>query len=162
MECNDIKVGIADYKVGKIPDKLITIGLGSCVGIALQDKKNGIAGLAHIMLPNSENFSNINNPIKFSDLAIPILIKEMLNKGAQKKELKAKIAGGASMFNFTDSKANMDIGARNSASVKSVLKEEGIPIISEDIGGTKGRTITFDSVTGDLQVKTVGEGIKVI
>jgi len=56
----------------------------------------------------------------------------------------------------------MDIGARNSLAVKGILKARKIPIDSEEIGGTKGRTITFDTVTGELYVKTVGEGIKII
>lgn len=162
MECKEIKVGIADYKVGKVPDRLITIGLGSCIGIAILDKKNGIGGLAHIMLPCSSNFNNVSNPIKFADLAIPILIDEMVKLGANVRELKAKIAGGASMFNFADSKVNMDIGARNASAVKEALKNKRIPIISEDTGGTKGRTITFDTLTGDLHIKTVGEGIKIV
>ncbi len=86
----------------------------------------------------------------------------MIENGAKEKDLRAKIAGGASMFNFADSKVNMDIGARNSLAVKDILKARKIPIDSEEIGGTKGRTITFDTVTGELYVKTVGEGIKII
>lgn len=162
MEYKDIKVGIADYKIAKCPDRLMTIGLGSCIGIAMIDKKSGIGGLAHIMLPDSEKFNKIANEIKFANLAIPILIKEMIENGAKEKDLRAKIAGGASMFNFADSKVNMDIGARNSIAVKDILKARKIPIDSEEIGGTKGRTITFDTVTGELYVKTVGEGIKII
>lgn len=162
MEYKEIKVGIADYKTGKVPDRLITIGLGSCIGIALLDKKSGIGGLAHIMLPCSNNFTNVSNPIKFADLAIPILIDEMVKMGANIRDIKAKIAGGASMFNFSDSKVNMDIGARNSEAVKATLKSKRIPIISEDTGGKKGRTITFDTATGDLHIKTVGEGEKVV
>lgn len=162
MEYEVTKVGIADYKIAKNPDQIMTIGLGSCVGIAIIDKKNGVGGLAHIMLPDSAKFNKVTNEIKFADLAIPILIKEMVGNGAKQSDLRAKIAGGASMFNFSDSKVNMDIGARNSIAVKEVLKKMNIPIDSEDIGGTKGRTITFDTVTGNLQIKTVGEGIKVI
>lgn len=162
MEYKVIKVGIADYKVVKNPDQIMTIGLGSCMGIAILDKKTGIGGLAHIMLPDSAKFSKITNEIKFADLAIPILIKEMVESGARQRDLRAKIAGGASMFNFADSKVNMDIGARNSIAVKEMLKKLNIPVDSEDIGGTKGRTITFDTVTGGLQIKTVGEGLKVI
>ena len=150
MEYKEIKVGIADYKLAKTPDRIMTIGLGSCVGIALLDKKTGIGGLAHIMLPSSEKFSNVTNIKKFADLALPNLIKEMVAQGAKERDLKAKIAGGASMFNFSDSKANMDIGGRNSVAVKEILKSRRIPIISEEIGGTKGRTITFDTATGDL------------
>jgi len=162
MEYKEIKVGIADLKVATVPDRLITIGLGSCIGIALLDKVSGIGGLAHIMLPDSSKFSKVNNDIKFADLAIPILINKMKELGASERNLKAKIAGGASMFNFSDNKINMDIGDRNGKAVKEILKSFRIPIESEDVGGTKGRTITFDTVTGDLYVRTVGEGTKTI
>lgn len=162
MEYKEIKVGIADYKVAKVPDRLITIGLGSCVGIALIDKVSGVGGLAHIMLPDSTKFNKVNNDIKFADLAIPILINKMRDMGANIRNLRAKIAGGASMFNFSDSKINMDIGDRNSKAVKEILRSFSIPIESEDVGGTKGRTITFDTSTGELYVRTVGEGTKTI
>lgn len=162
MEYKEIKVGIADFKVAKVPDRLITIGLGSCVGIALIDKVSGVGGLAHIMLPDSTKFNKVNNDIKFADLAIPILINKMRDMGANIRNLRAKIAGGASMFNFSDSKINMDIGDRNSKAVKEILRSFSIPIDSEDVGGTKGRTITFDTSTGELYVRTVGEGTKTI
>lgn len=162
MEYKEIKVGIADLKVAKVPDRLITIGLGSCVGIALIDKVSGVGGLAHIMLPDSTKFNKVNNDIKFADLAIPILINKMRDMGANIRNLRAKIAGGASMFNFSDSKINMDIGDRNSKAVKEILRSFSIPLDSEDVGGTKGRTITFDTLTGELYVRTVGEGTKTI
>ena len=162
MKYREVKVGIGDYKIARSPDRLITIGLGSCIGIAMIDKKRGIGGLAHIMLPDSKKFNKISNEIKFANLAIPILIRVMVENGAKEKELRAKIAGGATMFKFADNKVNMDIGARNSIAVKAILKARKIPIDSEEIGGTKGRTITFDTVTGDLYVKIIGEGIKII
>ncbi|WP_346889066.1 chemotaxis protein CheD [Clostridium sp. UBA1056] len=162
MKYREVKVGIGDYKIAKSPDRLMTIGLGSCIGIAMIDKKSGIGGLAHIMLPDSKKFNKISNEIKFANLAIPILIRVMVENGAKEKELRAKIAGGATMFNFADNKVNMDIGARNSIAVKAILKARKIPIDSEEIGGTKGRTIIFDTVTGDLYVKIIGEGTKII
>ncbi len=162
MDYKEIKVGIADLNVVKLPDRLTTIGLGSCVGIALIDKINGVGGLAHIMLPDSTKFANVTNSAKFADLAIPILIEKMKKCGAKERNLRAKIAGGASMFTFADSKVNMDIGDRNSKAVKYVLDSLKIPIDSEDIGGNKGRTITFDTTNGILYIKTVGEGIKTI
>lgn len=162
MNNNEVRVGIADLNIAAPPEKLITVGLGSCVGIAIYDASSKVGGLAHIMLPDSTQFSNVNNPMKFADLAIPILLERMEQKGALKRNLKAKIAGGASMFNFSDKSMIMDIGNRNSISVKKVLKEIGIPIIGEDTGGNKGRTMIFDTINGVVQIKTVGIGIKEI
>jgi len=158
MEYNEIKVGIADLNVGFSPDKLITVGLGSCVGIAIYDKAIGLGGLAHIMLPDSSQFNKIANEIKFADLAIPILVEDMIKKGAKLRNMKAKIAGGASMFNFPDKTIIMDIGNRNGIAVKNALKLLCIPILAEDIGGNKGRTLIFDTESGSLSIRTVGMG----
>jgi len=158
MEYNEIKVGIADLNVACSPTKLITVGLGSCVGIAIYDKTVGIGGLAHIMLPDSSQFNVVTNEIKFADLAIPILVADMIKKGAKLQNMRAKIAGGASMFNFADKSIVMDIGNRNGIAVKNTLKELAIPILAEDIGGNKGRTLIFDTVNGVLSIRTVGMG----
>ena len=160
MEYMEIKVGIADLKIGISPNKLITVGLGSCIGIAIYDKTQSIAGLAHIMLPDSTQFSNITNPLKFADLAIPMLVNSMEKQGAMKRNMKAKIAGGASMFNFSDKKMIMDVGNRNGIAVKNTLQALNIPIISEDVGGNKGRTMIFYAENGLVEIKTVGAGIK--
>lgn len=162
MIISEKRVGIADLNVASPPERLITVGLGSCIGIAIYDSISKMGGLAHIMLPDSTQFSNINNPMKFADLAIPLLLEKMEKQGASKRNYKAKIAGGASMFNFSDKSMIMDIGNRNSISVKKVLKDMGIPIISEDTGGNKGRTMIFDTTNGIVQIKTVGLGIKEI
>ena len=158
MEYNEIKVGIADLNVAYSPDKLITVGLGSCVGIAIYDKSVGLGGLAHIMLPDSSQFNKITNEIKFADLAIPILVENMIKKGAKLRNMRAKIAGGASMFNFSDKSIVMDIGNRNGIAVKNALKTLSIPIVAEDIGGNKGRTLIFDTASGALYIRTVGMG----
>lgn len=159
MEVKEIKVGIADMNIAFSPDRIITIGLGSCIGIALYDNKLKLGGLAHIMLPDSNQFNNINNPIKFADLAIPMLIKDMEKRGSNKNSITAKIVGGASMFTFTDKNMNMDIGNRNSIAVKNVLKQLSIPMLREEVGGNKGRTMIFDTCTGVVQIRTVGIGI---
>ncbi|WP_392486344.1 chemotaxis protein CheD [Haloimpatiens sp. FM7315] len=162
MEPLDIRIGIADLNVTSSPNKLITVGLGSCIGIALYDNITKIGGLAHIMLPDSTQFSKVTNPAKFADLAIPILIKNMEAKGVKKRNLKAKIAGGASMFNFSDKSMIMDVGKRNSDSVLNVLKSLSIPVISKDTGGNKGRTMIFYVSNGTVEIKTVGLGVRQI
>jgi len=158
MELNEIKVGIADLNVAFSPCKLITVGLGSCVGIAIYDKAIGLGGLAHIMLPDSSQFNKVTNQVKFADLAIPILVEDMIKKGAKLRNMIAKIAGGASMFNFPDKTIIMDIGNRNGIAVKNALKILCIPILAEDIGGNKGRTLIFDTTNGVLSIRTVGMG----
>ncbi|CAG7841088.1 Chemoreceptor glutamine deamidase CheD [Clostridium haemolyticum] len=162
MSKDEVRIGIGDLNTAMPPQKLITVGLGSCIGIAIYDPIKKIGGLAHIMLPDSTQFSNITNPMKFADLAIPILLSKMEKKGAIKRHLKAKIAGGASMFDFSDKSMIIDIGNRNSESVKKVLRKLGIPIVSEDTGGNKGRTMVFNTEDGVVEIRTVGMGIREI
>ncbi|MCI1943976.1 chemotaxis protein CheD [Clostridium luticellarii] len=162
MEIKEIKVGIADMNTASSPDKIITIGLGSCVGIALYNRRINAGGLAHIMLPDSTQFSSKKNPMKFADLAVPMLIEKLERLGINKSELKAKIAGGASMFNFSDKSMIMDIGRRNGDAVKNILQKYSIPILAEDLGGNKGRTMIFDTSNGVVRIKTVGIGMKEI
>ncbi|MEZ0537790.1 chemotaxis protein CheD [Caldicellulosiruptoraceae bacterium PP1] len=156
-----IKVGMADLNVAREPDALTTLGLGSCVGVCLYDTKAKIIGMIHIMLPYSRDSKISSNPAKYADTGIPLLLNQMEEIGAQKKFMIAKLAGGAQMFNVVKSEF-MNIGKRNVEAAKEVLDENGIKIISEDTGGNYGRTITFYSTDGRLEIKTIGRGVKII
>ena len=155
----EVKVGIADLNLVLDPGEIMTIGLGSCIGIALYDKVNKVAGLSHIMLPDSTQFKNVTNPMKFADLAIPLLVEKMEKQGCAKRNITAKIAGGASMFNFSDKSMISDIGKRNGEAVKKTLKKLGIPIIAEEIGGDKVRTMILRASDGQVVLKVVGQGV---
>jgi len=159
---NIIRVGMADLKSSRHPCVLTTLGLGSCVGIALYDAHSKVVGLAHIMLPSSTQSRNKSNVAKFADTAIEKLVEEMIKLGANKRHLVAKIAGGAQMFAFEDSSEMMRIGTRNVISTKEKLEELKIPIIAEDTGGNYGRTIELYSSDGSLLVRTIGHGVKKI
>ncbi|NLM75509.1 MAG: chemotaxis protein CheD, partial [Clostridiaceae bacterium] len=152
----------ADLKAARHPSKLTTLGLGSCVGIALYDKTTKIIGLAHIMLPSSRIATVVTNRAKFADTAIVDLVDDMVNLGANRKYIIAKIAGGAQMFAFTPNSEIMRIGSRNIEATRLILAELKIPIASEDVGGNYGRTIAISSEDGMLMVKTIGSGIKYI
>lgn len=162
MGTEEIRVGIADYRSAPAPFKIVTIGLGSCVGIAIYDNVRKIGGLAHIMLPDSTQFSNVNKPGKFADLAIPLLLQELEAMGVSRRNLTARIGGGASMFNFSDKGLIMDIGNRNIRSVRDTLQRLSIPIKGEDVGGNQGRTMILDVATGRTYIKTVGKDMKEI
>lgn len=155
----EIRVGIAEYRAAPAPWRITTIGLGSCVGVALYDYMKKIGGLAHIMLPYSSQFSNISKPEKFADLAIPMLLEEMESMGANRRNITAKICGGASMFNFPDKNLIMDIGSRNVKAVKEILSKLSIPLRGEDTGGNRGRTITLDAGNGKIYIKRAGRAI---
>lgn len=156
-----IMVGMADYKVGKTPDKLMTAGLGSCIGVCVYDLQARIGGMAHIMLPNSEE-SLKGNPLKYANTCISMMLEELYKLGVAKSRLRAKMAGGAQMFAFSDKTPLLKIGERNAAAVQQELKKAGIPLLVHDVGGSFGRTITFDIYTGDLHIRTINHGEKVI
>lgn len=158
-----IKVGMADLKVCSIPDSLTTLGLGSCVGIALYDKYTKVTGLAHIMLPDSKAIRNNSNIAKFADTGIDETLRLMILKGASKSRIVAKIAGGANMFNFASSaKTTLKVGDSNVVAVKAKLKELNIPIVAEDTGANYGRTVLIDSNTGIFTIKAVGKTLREI
>ncbi len=157
-----IRVGMADLKVCKHPDRLSTLGLGSCVGVVIYDEIKKVAGMAHVMLPDSKQAKATGNPAKFADTAIPLLIKEVENIGGDKKRFKAKMAGGAQMFAFSGKSEQLSVGKRNVEAVKKWLKEFNIPIVAEDTGGNHGRSIEFRTVDLKLVVNTIGKGTKEI
>lgn len=154
---NIIKVGMADLNTCKAPDVLTTLGLGSCVGICLVDPVTKIAGLAHIMLPDSTQIKNNENIAKFADTATVKLIDDMIKLGANRGRLVAKIAGGAQMFGFNSQNNLMKIGERNIAASKEMLQKLGIPLLAEDTGKNYGRTIEFYGENGQLLIKTIGK-----
>ena len=157
-----IKVGIADLNVCTPPNLITTIGLGSCVGIAIRDKVNKVGGLVHVMLPNSQEVKSNGNLAKFADTGIPELVRRLEMMGAVRSRMVAKIAGGATMFSFQSKSDLMGIGDRNVAATKLALKALNIPILAEDTGANYGRTVTFDPETGAYEVKAVGKPLKVI
>ncbi|MDI6704695.1 MAG: chemotaxis protein CheD [Bacillota bacterium] len=157
-----IKIGMADLSAARDPSVLITLGLGSCVGICLYDPINKIIGMAHVMLPSSADIKNNGNKAKFADTAINVLIEHMSDLGANRSRLTAKIAGGAQMFSFKSANDLMRIGERNVEAVKRELEKHSIPVIAEDVGGNYGRSIEFDSANGELRIKTIGHGKKTI
>ena len=163
MAENSIVLGMADLMVVPAPVKLITLGLGSCIGLVVYDSFAKIAGMAHIMLPNSRGLSASEKVGKFADTAVPAIIEEMIKKGATRPRIKAKIAGGAQMFSLPGASADfLTVGAKNVAETKIRLARMGIALIASDTGGNKGRTIEFSTSNWMLKVKTLGKGINEI
>jgi len=157
-----IKVGMADLKVCKAPNGVTTLGLGSCVGIAIRDPLTKIGGLAHIMLPDSTAIRNNTNLPKFADTGVVELVKELVSAGAGRSRLVAKIAGGAQMFCFQATNEMVRVGDRNVEAVKKILQKLRIPLLAEDTGKNFGRTVVFYPATGDFVIRRVGKSETVI
>ena len=116
-----IKVGMADLNICKAPDMITTLGLGSCIGIAVYDPVLKIGGLAHIMLPDSTQMRNNSNIAKFADTGIEELVKRVVMAGANKRRLVAKIAGGAKMFQVSGLSTVGNVGERNAQASRAKL-----------------------------------------
>lgn len=157
-----IKVGMADLNICKSPDGITTLGLGSCVGIAIRDPITKVGGLAHIMLPDSTAVSNNSNKPKFADTGITMLVEKMVAAGALRTNLVAKIAGGAQMFGFQNKSDLVRVGERNVEATKKKLAELKIPILAQDTGANYGRTVIFYPETGDFIIRAVGKNEKTI
>jgi len=158
-----IKVGMADLKTCTAPDALTTLGLGSCIGVAIRDTSNKIGGLAHIMLPDSTAMrsAKLSAP-KFADTGIEELVRQMEAMGARKSRMTAKIAGGATMFSFQGKADMVQVGLRNAEACIKKLKELGIPVLAQDTGENYGRTVVFYPETGDYVIRAVGKQEKTI
>ena len=159
---DSIKIGIADLNIVKPPQLICTIGLGSCVGIAIRDPVLKIGGLVHIMLPDSTAIKSNANIAKFADTGIPELVRMLEEAGCKRSRMEAKIAGGAQMFAFQNKSELLGIGKRNVEATKEALKKLGIPLKAEDTGDTYGRTVTYNPENGEYEVKTVGKSTKII
>ena len=159
---NSIKVGMADLKVAKAPDSLITLGLGSCIGLTLYDPVAKIGGMVHYMLPDSTKLKNNANIAKFGDTGIKELYRQMIAKGASPRRMVAKIAGGAKMFEVSGLSTIGNVGERNAEQAKIMLRELKIPLIAEDTGLNYGRTVELFCEDGRFHIKAVGKSNKTI
>ena len=134
-------------------DMLVTLGLGSCIGLVLMDRRMGVAGLAHVVLPDSGGHTEVNR-FKFADHAVPELTKRVCALGARRPMLEAVLVGGASMFAAIGS--SMEVGARNEAAVKAHLAAARIRVHATATGGQRGRTVRVDPKTGIVLVREAG------
>jgi chemotaxis protein CheD len=133
-------------------DELYALGLGSCIGLAMVDRRARVAGLAHIVLPEASGTPDEGEPGKFADRAVPELVFRMRLAGAAPRRLEAVLVGGARMF----ATGELDIGARNTAAVQEALKSLGVKVHATATGGTLGRSIRVRAASGIVSMKEVG------
>ena len=131
---------------------LVALGLGSCIGLAVVDRSAGVAGLAHVVLPESGDRTDQIG--KFADTAVPELIARLRRAGATERRCEAVMVGGARMFQMT---GGLDIGSRNEQAVRAALAKTRIPLRAAECGGSKGRTIKVVVGEGEVTVRAAGE-----
>lgn len=143
MDTIDINPG--EVKVLKGIGRLRALALGSCVAVALYDKVEQIGGMAHVMLPTTDNYLRGDDPLKYTDEAIPYLIKQMVEMGANRYGLHGRLVGGAMIVDDT-----IDIGVQVVKSCQDILYKHGIEIVAQRVGGRENRSAILDVATGTL------------
>lgn len=139
------------YHVTALPEATLSTVLGSCISACLFDPVAAIGGMNHFLLPNGSGTEA--GHIRFGVNAMEKLINELLQSGATKQRLQAKLFGGACM-----SVTLNDIGQQNIAFAHSFLADEGINIASESLGGVLARRVIFRPVTGQVKMLFVQNG----
>ena len=157
----DIAVGMGEIRVAEPPRILMAAGIGSCIAVTLYDRDARVGGMAHLMLPYREEAHDSSNPTKFADVAIAMMIAEMERRGARTQNMRAKIFGGANMFpEIIPADSTINVGERNILAVREELNKLNIAIIAEAVGDHFGRTVSFDTGTGSVVVKTAHLGTR--
>ncbi|HMJ02569.1 MAG TPA: hypothetical protein VK506_06485 [Conexibacter sp.] len=159
----EVRVKVADYAVRRGDQVIATIGLGSCVAIALYDRATRTGGLAHILLPSQAMSRETANPAKFPETIVPLMLEEMRALGAgPAARISAKIVGGASMFGQLVAGSGINVGERNVAATREVLATAGVSIVGEDTGLDYGRSVYFHLADGRLEVRSLKKGDRVL
>jgi len=155
-QLDTIVVGMGELQVSKDPQAVLTcLGLGSCIGFSSYDPVANVAGMVHIVLPDSAGKTGVL-PGKFADTALPALIGDMENLGAEKRRMLVKISGGAQMSLVAGSAGIFKTGERNLEATKIVAHEHGLKIAAADVGGHSGRTLRLYVESGKVTVTTAG------
>jgi chemotaxis protein CheD len=153
-----IVVGMADCRIGDQPGQVLaTYALGSCIGLAVHDATAGVGGLLHFMLPDSgiDRDRSRDNPWMFADTGIPMMLQQVCARGASKRRLTVRAAGGASMM---DQENVFDIGRRNHLAMRKILWKAGVMVHGEAVGGARSRTVRLEIGSGKFLIQEAGEG----
>lgn len=152
-----ISVGLGELAVSNDSSIVLAAhGLGSCIGILAYDPTTMVAGLSHVLLPDSTISKIMENKGKFADTAVPYLLEQMQSKGAKLNKIIIKIAGGAQMFSIPGMNSKMNIGEKNILAVKTALTKANLPIKAQEVGGHTGRTVKLYVKDGAAFIRTAG------
>jgi chemotaxis protein CheD len=152
----NIALSLGEWAVSRTEgDVLVCHGLGSCVGITMYDRVAKVAGMAHAVLPDSRAGRASEESAKFVDLAVPLMLREMLAAGAQKHRLDVALVGGAQVLQTSGPLAG--IGDRNAEAARAALLAVSMRPRREALGGKRGRTARLEVATGRILVAHAGE-----
>jgi len=148
----EIEAKMATFVLARAPDTLLARGIGSCLIVMAYCREKKAGGMLHAMLP--EKAGAHDDDAKYVDSGIDALISSLARQGMPLRSIEVKIAGAANMFPGMPLQPRMQIGQRNIESAKKKLSSLGAKLTGEDVGGSKGRTISFSLTTGKVEVQT--------
>ena len=152
-------VGVGDLQVSGDPvDSIVTYSLGSCVGVCIYDPVARVGGMLHYMLPESKISPEkaAAHPYMFADTGIPALFRKAYALGAVKGRITVRAAGGAEIL---DAAGLFNIGKRNLLELRKILWKNGLMLGRSEVGGSVNRTVTMEIASGEIVLKTSGQGI---
>ncbi|WP_115863779.1 chemotaxis protein CheD [Halorussus litoreus] len=161
-----VRVGVAELAVASGDSLLATSGVGSCVGVAVADPSEGVAGLAHVMLPEradageegtaTDESVETSKPAKSAVSGVENLLAAVEEAGGNLDSVEAKLAGGSRMFDFSG--VSEGVGRRNVEAVRTALDERDVDVVAEDVGGSHGRSLRVDPESWTLTVTSAHDG----
>jgi chemotaxis protein CheD len=163
MTASQIMVGMSELHVAKGAAVFTCLGLGSCIGLCALDPETAIGGMVHIMLPAAFPDKPVDKPGKFADTGLPALLELLAKKGADPSRLLVAYAGGAQVFKFgANTQDRLDVGGRNATAVADLVNRLELKVVAKEVGGSQGRTVTFNVERGEVFVRTVAGGEKLL
>lgn len=146
----NIEVKMGELRVAKMPSNLITFGVGSCLIVTLYDQKLKIGGLAHSTFSGlPQSMEGDQKDTRYVVMAIEEMLSRMKHLGSKKENIESKLIGAANMFPSIESSMGKEI----ILSAKEKLKKEGIILIGESTGGSKGKSVEFSTASGIVTIK---------
>ncbi|MHA1729004.1 MAG: chemotaxis protein CheD [Promethearchaeota archaeon] len=152
-------IGLGEMVNTDKPERYCLLGIGTCVAVYMYDLIMGNYMMAHTVLPRIEEFrlrNKYNLPGKFVDVAINLMLKTLIKEKSKKTNIKCKLVGGAEIFN-----TSIQMGKRNIQTAHELLKENAIPIIAEDVGGLKGRSVMSFNSDATINIRKRGKYFKI-
>ena len=132
-----------EYRVSDDPNVVVSTLLGSCVAACIRDSVAGVGGMNHFLLPGEDGRDRSREAERYGDYLMELLVNGLMQKGAHRDRLEAKLFGGARMM-----RGLSDIGAKNAEFAERYLQYEGIRLVAKDLGGQQGRRLQYWPVSG--------------
>lgn len=144
-------IGLGQIVITKKPESYCLLGIGTCIVAYIYDLVKMNFTMAHTVLPLQKDFNNRVSkkmPGKFVDQAIKRMLTVLSERGSKRRNLKAKLVGGATIF-----EDSFNIGAENIEAARRILNENKIPIIAEEVGGRRGRSVFSFNLDGSIEIR---------